>query len=71
MKSFNYGYLNNKCNQPCQRQPYFVKFDSIMEYARIQKLVGRSIRPKDEKHMVDIGICSGFCMKFQTVLYTP
>ena len=71
MKSLNFQHLNDKCNQPCQRQPYFVKFDSIMEHARIQKLVGRSIRPKDEKHMVDIGICSGFCMKFQTVLYTP
>ena len=69
MKSFNYRHLNDKCNQPCQRQPYFVTFDSIMEYAHIQKLVGRSIRPKGGKHMVDIGICSGFCKKIQTFLY--
>ena len=68
MKSMNYRHLQstNKCNQPCQRQPYFVTFDSIMEYAHIQKLVGRSIRPKDGKYMVDIGICSGFCKKSQT-----
>ena len=66
MKSLNYRHLNNKCNQPCQRQPYFVTFDSIMEYSHIQKLVGRSIRPKDGKHMVDVGICSGFCKKSQT-----
>ena len=70
MKSLNYHYSNNKCNQPCQRQPYFVTFDSIMEYAHIHKLVGRSIRPGDGQYMVDVGICSGFCTKFQTFLYT-
>ena len=70
MKSLDFRHLNNKCNQPCQRQPYFVTFDTIMEYAHIQKLVGRSIRPKDGKHMVDIGICSGFCKKIQNFLYT-
>ena len=70
MKSLNYQHLNNKCNRPCQRQPYFVAFDSIMEYAHIHKLVGRSIRPRDGQYMVDIGICSGFCKKFQTFIYT-
>ena len=69
MKSLNYQHLNNKCNQPCQRQPYFVTFDSIMEYAHIHKL-GGSIRPGDGQYMVDIGICSGFCKKFQTFIYT-
>ena len=70
MQSLNIQHLNDKCNQPCQRKPYFVAFDSIMLNGHIQTLVGRSIRPKDGKYMIDIGICSGFCKKFQTALYS-
>ena len=70
MQSLNIQHLNDKCNQPCQRKPYFVAFDSIMLNGHIQTLVGRSIRPKDGEYMVDIGICSGFCKKFQTALYS-
>ena len=69
IKSLNVHHLNGHCSQPCQRQPYFVKFDSVMKYGNIQKLIGRSIRPRDGQHMIDIGICSGFCKKFQSFLY--
>ena len=69
IKSLNVHHLNGQCSQPCQLQPYFVTFDSVMKYGNIQKLIGRSLRPKDGQHMIDIGICSGFCKKFRSFLY--
>lgn len=69
-RSLNYRHLNGKCNQPCQRKPYFVTFESIIEYGHIDKLVGRSILPKGGQNMIDIGLCSGFCKQFQSFLYT-
>ena len=55
IKSLNFHHLNGQCSQPCQRQSYFVLFDSIMEYDHLEKLIGRSIRPKDGQHQSSAG----------------
>ena len=54
-----------QCERPCQREPYWISFDAIMELANIPNTLRPILRPKQETNehtfMFDVGRCSGFC----------
>ena len=62
-----------QCERPCQREPYWISFDAIMELANIPNSLRPMLRPKQDKNdhafMFDVGRCSGFCKQSAFQLY--
>ena len=62
-----------KCERPCQREPYWISFDAIMDLGDIPNSLRPLLRPKQRADaydfMFDVGRCSGFCKQSSFPLY--
>ena len=62
-----------QCERPCQREPYWISFDTIMELGDIPNSLRPLLRPKQRESvsdfMFDVGRCSGFCKQSLFPLY--
>ena len=62
-----------KCERPCEREPYWISFDAIMDLGDNPNSLRPLLRPKQREgvsdFMVDVGQCSGFCKQSLFPLY--
>ena len=63
----------DSCGSPCQREPYWITFDAIMELANIPDSLRPLLRAQQEINanvlMFDVGRCTGFCKHSLFPLY--